>query len=307
MTRILITGASGLLGLNMALDSISKWDVIGVDRSTLNNPPFELLEADLLDKGAVEDVLKKARPDWVVNCAAIADIDVCEEQPDLARRSNAELPARLANACADRGIRLVHISTDAVFDGTKNSFYTEEDEPSPINFYSKTKFEGERAVLQNNPDAIVARVNFYGWSLSGRRSLAEFFFNNLSNQKSMSGFTDIIFCPMFVGHTSRLLLAMLKKGLSGLYHVVGNQAMSKYQFGVVLARKFKLRESEISPKSIHSSSLTARRSNNLSLSIRKLSTDLGQSIPEFSTGLDEFYTQFQQGYPQKMRGYQQVK
>lgn len=307
MTRLLITGSSGLLGLNIALDSISKWDVIGVDRSTLNNTPFKLLKADLLDAGAVDSILDNAKPEWLINCAAMADIDVCEEQPDLALRSNAELPAQLAKTCADRGIRLVHISTDAVFDGEKDGFYTEDDAPNPINIYSKTKFEGERAVLQNNPNAIVARVNFYGWSLGGRRSLAEFFFNNLSSQKSMSGFTDVIFCPMFVGHTSRLLLAMLEKGLSGLYHVVGNQAMSKYQFGVQLARKFSLRESGISPKSILSSSLTARRSNNLSLSIHKLSTDLGQPVPEFSTGLDEFYTQFQQGYPQKMRGYQQVK
>ncbi|MCJ7433714.1 MAG: SDR family oxidoreductase [Anaerolineales bacterium] len=307
MTRLLITGSSGLLGLNIALDSISKWDVIGVDRSTLNNTPFKLLKADLLDAGAVDSILDNAKPEWLINCAAMADIDVCEEQPDLALRSNAELPAQLAKTCADRGIRLVHISTDAVFDGEKDGFYTEDDAPNPINIYSKTKFEGERAVLQNNPNAIVARVNFYGWSLGGRRSLAEFFFNNLSSQKSMSGFTDVIFCPMFVGHTSRLLLAMLEKGLSGLYHVVGNQAMSKYQFGVQLARKFSLRESGISPKSILSSSLTARRSNNLSLSIHKLSTDLGQPVPEFSTGLDEFYTQFQQGYPQKMRSYQQVK
>ena len=307
MTRILITGASGLLGLNMALDSISKWHVIGVDRSTLNNTPFELLKADLLDEGAVDDVLKRARPDWVINCAAMADIDVCEEQPVMAHLANTELPARLAKACAGRGIRLVHISTDAVFDGKKDGFYTEDDAPNPINVYSKTKFESERAVLRNNPNAIVARVNFYGWSLSGRRSLAEFFHNNLTNNKSMSGFTDIIFCPMFVGHTSRLLLAMLEKGLTGLYHVVGSQAMSKYQFGVEIARKFSLRESEISPKSILSSGLTARRSNNLSLSIHKLSTDLGQSVPEFSTGLNEFYAQFQQGYPQKMRSYQQVK
>jgi dTDP-4-dehydrorhamnose reductase len=291
----------------MALDSISKWDVIGVDRSTLNNTPFELLKADLLDEGAVDDVLKRAKPDWVINCAAMADIDVCEEQPVMARLANTELPARLAKACAGYGIRLVHISTDAVFDGKKDGFYTEDDAPNPINIYSKTKFESERTVLRNNPNAIVARVNFYGWSLSGRRSLAEFFHNNLTNNKSMSGFTDIIFCPMFVGHTSRLLLAMLEKGLTGLYHVVGSQAMSKYQFGVEIARKFSLRESEISPKSILSSSLTARRSNNLALSIRKLSTDLGQPIPQFSTGLDEFYTQFQQGYPQKMRSYQQVK
>ncbi len=82
--------------------------------------------------------------------------------------------------------------------------------------------------------------------------------------------------------------------------------MSKYQFGVEVARKFSLRDSEISPKSIHASSLSARRSNNLWLSTHKLSTDLGEVMPEFSTGLDEFYRQYQQGYPQKIRGYQQA-
>jgi len=82
--------------------------------------------------------------------------------------------------------------------------------------------------------------------------------------------------------------------------------MSKYQFGVEIARRFRLFEGEISPKSINSSNLSARRSNNLCLSINKLSTDLGEALPEFSTGLDEFYTQYQQGYPQKIRSYQQI-
>jgi dTDP-4-dehydrorhamnose reductase len=81
--------------------------------------------------------------------------------------------------------------------------------------------------------------------------------------------------------------------------------MSKYQFGVEIARKFSLRESEITPKSVTFSGLVAKRSNNLWLSTHKLSTDLGEALPEFSTGLDEFYTQFKQGYPQKIRSYQQ--
>ncbi len=307
MTRILLTGVSGLLGMNLALEALSAHEVTGVDRAKLADTPFKLLKADLFDANAVDFILDNAKPEWLINCAAMADLDVCEDKPELAHRINTDIPGELANACASRGIRFIHISTDAIFDGEKGDFYTEDDTPNPINIYSKTKFEGERAVLQNNSNAIVARVNFYGWSLGGRRSLAEFFYNNLANNKSMSGFTDVIFCPMFVGHTSRLLLAMLEKRLTGLYNEVGDQAMSKYQFGVELARKFGLRESSISPKSILSSSLTARRSNNLSLSIRKLSTDLGGSIPEFSTGLDEFYTQYQQGYPQKIRSYQQVK
>lgn len=306
MPHILVTGVSGLLGLNFAQETMSAHDITGVDRGKLVHAPFKVLNADLSDPAALDSILDSAAPEWVVNCAALADLDACEDDPDLAKRLNMDLPRHLARTCKARNISFVHISTDAVFDGEKDGFYTEEDKPNPLGVYAKTKLEGEWAVLTENPKALVARVNFYGWSLGGRRSLAEFFFNNLTNSKSMSGFTDVVFCPMLVNDTARFLVKMLQRGLSGLYHLVGPQAMSKYQFGVEIARKFSLRESEISPKSILSSSLTAHRSNNLWLSTHKLTTDLGQVLPEFSTGLNEFYTQNQQDYPQKIRSYQQM-
>jgi dTDP-4-dehydrorhamnose reductase len=306
VTRLMITGSSGLLGLNLALDAMTLHEVIGVDRSRLESAPFQTISSDLLDEGAVDAMLDEARPDWLIHCAALADLEACEENPEAARRLNTDLPSALAKACKTRGIHMVQISTDAVFDGDKSGVYTEEDEPHAVNVYSQTKLEAERAVLAADANAIVARVNFYGWSLGGRRSLAEFFFNNLTNNKSMSGYTDVIFCPMHVTHLGQTLLAMLAKGLCGLYHVVGPQPMSKYQFGVELARKFGLNDSEISPKSILASSLIARRAHNLYLSVDKLSTDLGASLPSFSTGLDLFYTQFQQGYPQKLRSFQQM-
>ncbi len=303
--KLLVTGASGLLGLNLALEAMSAHEVIAVDRGKLIDTPFRVVKGFLLAPGAVDSILDQTQPDWIIHCAALADLEACEDDPGLARRLNAELPGQLAYACVQRGIPLVHISTDAVFDGQKDGAYTEEDAPNPLGVYAQTKLDGERAVLDVNPGAIVARVNFYGWSPTGKRSLAEFFFHNLTNNKSMSGFTDVIFCPMLVNHLAQTLIQMLQKGLSGLYHVVGPEAMSKYQFGVEIARKFRLPESEISPKSILSSSLTARRSHNLWLSTRKLSTDLGQPLPAFSTGLNEFYTQYQQGYPQKIRSYLQ--
>jgi dTDP-4-dehydrorhamnose reductase len=304
--KLLITGASGLLGLNLALDASGAHEVIGVDRNTLASVPFKVIHADLLAPDAVYGVLNAARPDAVIHCAALADVDACEKQPDLARQTNAELPGRLADECARRKIRLVHISTDAVFDGQKDGAYTESDLPNPLSLYAQTKYEGEQTVLQINPLAVVARVNFYGWSLNGRRSLAEFFVNHLSAGKNVNGFTDVIFCPMWVNHLGALLVKMLEGGLRGLYHVVGAQAMSKYQFGVEIARKFGLRESLISPQSVESSGLSAPRSHNLWLSTHKLSTDLGVTIPDFSTGLDGFYTQYQLGYPQRIRSYQQI-
>jgi dTDP-4-dehydrorhamnose reductase len=305
MARILITGASGLLGINLAQETMNAHDITAVDRGKLINAPFKILNGDLLNPGILDSVLDSAQPEWLINCAALADLEACENNPGIARRLNIELPAQMAKSCKSRGISFVHISTDAVFDGEKDGYYSEEDSPNPLGVYSRTKLAGEQAVLSEYSDAIVARVNFYGWSLSGKRSLAEFFHSNLINDKSVSGFTDIKFCPMLVNDTVRILIKMLQKNLSGLYHVVGPQAMSKYQFGVEIARRFGLQESEVLPKSVLSSDLTAQRAHNLCLSTHKLSTDLDEPIPAFSTGLNEFFTQFQQGYPQKIRNYAQ--
>ena len=303
--KLLITGASGLLGINLAMEAMGEHDVVGVDRGKLKSAPFQVFNVDLLDRDTLDGILDKTQPDWLVNCVALTNLEKCEQFPEEAKIVNVEIPALLANATAERGIRFVHISTDAVFAGEKKDAYTEEDTPNPPGVYSQTKLDSEYAVLIANPEAIVARVNFFGWSLSNRHSLSEFFVNNLSEGKNVNGFTDIIFCPILVNVTVRLLLEMLAKNLSGLYHVVGPQPMSKYQFGVEIARTFGLREDLISPRSILQSGLTAKRSPNLWLSTHKLSTDLGHEIPSFSTSLGEFYTQFQQSYPQKIRSYQQ--
>jgi dTDP-4-dehydrorhamnose reductase len=305
MTRLLITGASGLLGINLALEAMREHEVHGVDRGKLKSAPFPVSKANFFHGNAFEPALDSIQPDWVINCAALANLEECEKHPGQARILNTELPRELAEACAKRKIKFIYLSTDAVFDGEKEGMYTEDDEPNPQGVYSQTKLDGERAVLDANPNAIIARVNFFGWSLGGRRSLGEFFVNNLSEGRNINGFTDVIFCPMWVNHLAQTLIEMLEKDLHGLYHVVGAQAMSKYQFGVEVARKFGLRSSLIEPQSVERSSLTAKRSHNLWLSVHKLSTALGHAIPDFSTGLDGFYTQYKQGYPQKIRGYQQ--
>jgi dTDP-4-dehydrorhamnose reductase len=306
MTRILVTGASGLLGLNLSLMKFGTHTILGVDRGKLADAPFELIRADLAQPETVSRLIDSARPDAIIHTAALANLELCEEDPNLARRMNADLPGEMASACAKRSIRLIHISTDAVFDGTKNGIYTEDDSPNPIGVYSQTKLDGERNVLSANPNAIIARVNFFGWSLSGTRSLSEFFFNNLSTFQPCNGFTDVYFCPLFVGDLAETLVRMLDQGLSGLYHVVGPEALSKYAFGIRIARQFGFDVDLIRPLSVESAGLKVKRSHNLRLSVHKLSTDLGAVIPDLSTGIAKFYEQYQQGYPQKMRSYQQV-
>jgi len=299
--RILITGASGLLGLNLAWEAARHHEVYGtVYRHSLRTKAFHVIQADLTLSGAVERALDEAQPDWVIHCAALASIDKCEADPALARKLNTELAAEIATHVAKGGARLLHISTDAVFDGQRGD-YSEEDTPNPLSIYACTKLEGERAVLDANPQAIIARVNLFGWSASGRRSLSEFFFYNLQSGKRVMGFTDVFFCPLLANDLAQVLLKMLQRGLSGLYHVVSHECLSKYAFGVALAQQFGLDASLIDPTSVRESGLVAVRSPRLTLRTDKLRQALGEPLPHWRHGLEKLFDLYQQGYPQMLK------
>ncbi len=304
--RILVTGASGLLGLNLALSAAGQAGeghlVIGtVKDHALKTDAFRTIQTDLLIPGAVERLLDQTQPDWVIHCAAMANVDACEADPEQAKQMNSELPGKLAAYVARGGARLVHISTDAVFDGQRGD-YLEEDVPNPLSIYARTKLEGERSVAQANHEAIIARVNLFGWSISGARSLSEFFFYNLSAGKRVLGFTDVFFCPILANDIAPILIRMLEKKLSGLYHVVSRECTTKYEFGVRIARRFGLDESLITPSSVAEAGLKAVRSPKLTLRTDKLAAALGEPPPDLSTGIEGFYTLYQQGYPQILKG-----
>jgi dTDP-4-dehydrorhamnose reductase len=195
---------------------------------------------------------------------------------------------------------LVHISTDSVFDG-KRGYYSENDTPNPLGVYSRTKQAGEIAVAEADPSAIIARVVLFGWSATGKRSLAEFFYNNLSAGKPVNGFTDVYFCPLLANDLGQLLIAMLAHNLSGLYHVVSSEHLSKYEFGVRIARRFGLDERLIQPVSIADAGLKATRSPNLILRTDKLTKDLGTPPPGIDSGIEKFYQLYESGYAQQLK------
>lgn len=303
MKRILLTGASGLLGLNFGLQVFDQYEVIGlVNQNALGQIPFEIRQVDLAQPGAVLKIIDQVKPDVIIHCAAIANIDQCENMPDLAQKINAEVPGEFAKISKEKGIRLVHISTDAVYDGQKGN-YTETDATNPLSVYAKTKLNAEKFVSTENDHAIIARVNFYGWSLSGKRSLSEFFFNNLFNGKEIMGFTDVYFCPLLVNDLVDLLLEMIQKNLYGLYNVVSSTSLTKYDFGVAIANYFGLNSELIKPVSVYEGGLKAARSPNLTLSVKKLETALGHDLSDPNNGLDRYYALYQSGYREKIQSF----
>jgi dTDP-4-dehydrorhamnose reductase len=303
MVRYVVTGASGLLGLNLSLQISAYDEVLGIaNTSPLKGLPFEIQELDLVSDNFEAEILETYKPDVVIHCAAIANLEECEKNPELAYHTNAIIPGEIASQCRKRGLKFVHISTDAVFDG-KSGNYSENDPTNPLSVYAKTKRAGEENVQQQNPDAIIARVNFFGWSLSGTRSLGEFFVNNLISRNSINGFVDVNFCSLYVLNLSDLLLEMVRADLSGIYHVVSSDHMTKYEFGCAIAEKFGLDQTIINPISVKKSNLKAERSLNLTLSTKKLSSDLNLSIPTTLDGINQFFEDYQSGYAQTIRNY----
>ena len=191
-TRIAIIGASGLLGSNLAYCWRHKYEVFG----TYVQHPVKIQDVDIraldaLNKEQLNRFIENTKPHAVINCAALTNIDFCEDHPQEARALNADLVRSLVQALASKGIKLFHLSTDNVFDGRKGN-YTESDDASPVNVYGQTKIDGEREALKD-PNVFVVRTNIFGWNVQDKKSLAEWCISELTQHKRIKGFTDAIF------------------------------------------------------------------------------------------------------------------
>ena len=301
--RILVTGASGLLGLNLGLRFASEQEITGVVYShSFSHLPFPVIAIDLSDEKNTGKLIEQSKPDLVINCAAMANLEDCEKKPLEAHLLNGEFPGWLAEKCERHSIKLVHISTDAVFDGTKNGKYSETDIPHPLSVYAQSKLAGELAVRQIDQRALVLRVNFYGFSPSGQRSLAEFFLRNLENGTSIKGFTDVFFSPLYVIDLVEYLMHCVEKELAGLYHLCSSESLSKYDFGLRIARVFNLNGDLISPITVSDVDfMRAPRSKNLVLDAGKIEQALARPTPSQDDGLARFYHDFQDGYAKRLQ------
>lgn len=301
--RYLVTGVSGLLGIHLGLYLAENQVVTGVvNNRTLNYAPFPIIKQELGQLDSLDALVKQEKPDCIIHCAAMANIDECENNPDQADLINAQVPKKLAELTNQSGTRFVHISTDAVFDGS-SSGYTEEDTANPLSVYARTKFSAENFVLQHNPDAVIARVNFYGWSITGKRSLAEWFYYQLKAGNHIKGFTDIQFCPLYVGQLAKILVELAETSASGIYHVVSREHISKYQFGVAIANAFNFDSDLIAPVSWTEGGLAAARSPNLILDVSKISKLLNRDMPDQMSGMADFVEAYKNDLPQRLFSY----
>ncbi len=285
---ILVTGASGLLGANL-LAALGAAGLPATATSRAAGPAggARFLPADLSVPGEARRVVDAARPAVVVHAAALTSVDGCEKDPPAARRMNVDATLGLAAAARGAGARFVYISTDSVFDGVKGG-YAEGDATGPLNVYAATKLAGERAAGEACPGALVVRTNFYGWNHQKRESLAEWIVSRLRSGQEVPGFEDVVFSPLLVNDLCGILLEMIRKPLSGIYHAGSPDSCSKHDFAVRISRAFGLPPERIRRTRVAEAALAAPRPLNTSLAVGKLARDLGRSLPTVDAGIARF-------------------
>lgn len=264
-SKTLVLGASGFLGSyfnrveNKPLQQFSR---------TLEHDRESKIQIDPWDFTSMEDVVTLNGIKNIINCIAMANIELCESDPEMAIKVNSNYPHKLARFCLNTGVHLVHVSTDAVFEDSEFP-KNEMSQTNPKSTYGKSKLMGEKAVRSISSDFTIARVNFYGFSPK-RNSLFDHFYSSLTGGRRALGFSDAIFSPLYVLDTAEALLLLAEKKYAGIINIGGTQSLTKYEFGIKVARSLKLEEDLIVESSIKELELAHLRGFNLGMDNKKM-------------------------------------
>ena len=288
MKKLLVIGASGLLGSKIVECGRIRYDVVGTCNPECDGRSNWRLEPlDMGSKDEVERLFQKVRPESVILTAAMTNVDACEKQPVMATRVNATGPELVARSCKSIGARLVHVSTDYVFDGSKSRKYKEDDLPRPISTYGVSKLAGERAVMSTLPEAAVARTAvLYGWGpLEDKGNFVTWVLRKLRAGEKVTLFQDQQVSPTFADDLADALLALADKDLKGIWHVAGPDCLNRFECGEVIAKVFDQDGKLIVPVTSSSISLPAKRPKNSCLDSSKIEKLLNRKMKSFETGL----------------------
>jgi UDP-4-amino-4,6-dideoxy-N-acetyl-beta-L-altrosamine transaminase/dTDP-4-dehydrorhamnose reductase len=298
--NLLITGVSGLLGNNLAYYFARKFNVLGLYKDHPVIVPGTRTEGcDLLDEESLRRIVEGFHPAVVIHCASLASVDQCERDPRESHRLNVVCTQNVGDALDGIDARLIYISTDSVYEGTKGG-YSEEDAIRPLNVYGQTKWEGEKAVLQRR-DGLVLRTNLFGWNIQDKKSLGEWILDELLAGREVGGFHDAMFSTIYTMELARVIDMAIQKKLFGLYNCGSSDACSKFEFACKIAERFGFERSLIKPISIGDFKFQARRGKNLTFRTQKIQTALGYRMPTIDQSIETFYKDFRCGMREEIR------
>ncbi|MGQ0671766.1 MAG: SDR family oxidoreductase [Hyphomicrobium sp.] len=273
MTKYLVTGGQGLLAPYIAAEMAQHGEVSITARACGDCP------ADLADLNAVDRLVREVRPDIVVHCAAMTDVDRCEREPLAADTANRIATANLVEILPQQS-RLVLISTDQVYRDVAGPHA--EGDVGPVNTYGASKLAGEREAIRR-PDSLVIRTNLFGPSqTSGRQSLSDWMVERIRSGEPTTLFQDSLFSPLHMKSLAVVVAEMIASRLTGVFNVGSRAGMSKADFGLRIAQHLDLPVGNLLRGTASTIAGRARRPRDLRMDVQRIEARLGRPMPDLA-------------------------
>ena len=277
-SSILLTGGSGLLAVNWFYSKYNEYSVyLGLNERKIHPENCQVISLNFFSEESLMKQLEAVGPSVVIHTAGLTSVEKCENNPELAFHVNVELSCMVANVTKRLGIRLVHISTDHLFGG-KDSMLSELEPTQAINVYGITKALAESKIEVINPDALIIRTNFYAWGTSYRKSFSDYIIESLRNKELLSLFDDVYYTPIIAENLINTVHELLERNEKGIFNIVSDDRISKYDFGILIAEEFGLDKTCIERCSLNNKSNLVKRPYDMSLSNQKVKKLLGKNL-----------------------------
>jgi len=273
--RLLITGASGLLGSELSKMALQEgYDVYSAyfKHKKTHGKPVKL---DIRKLRSVERTFKEIKPDVTIHAAALTEVDRCEREKEFAWDVNAHGTMNIVKQTKESRILLVYVSTDYVFSGERG-LYAETDEPNPVNYYGETKLVGEQEVKNSQSEWCIVRPSvIYGaLPIAKKHNFALWVINELRKRKDIDIVTDQWVSPTLNTNLAEMILEIIESHLTGIYHLAGASRINRFRFAHMLANTFNLDRNSIKPSTLEKMNWLARRPKDCSLNVSKATRTL---------------------------------
>jgi dTDP-4-dehydrorhamnose reductase len=285
--KFLVTGSAGLVGRQIIKDLTKSYDEI---YACYNNSKPEhgiATPLDLTNSANIIKVVDNTKPDVIIHLAAMTNVDQCEKEKDLALKINAKATQTLARQAAKHGSFLVYVSTDYVFDG-ESGMKKENDTTNPVDYYGKSKLEGEKALDDMASAWCIARTSTPFGLHKTKKSFPLFVAENLKAKKQITAMTDQFTSPIYVPNLSKMLIEIGTRQITGIIHTAGATRVSRYDVASLIAEKLHLDKDLIKPVTMKEMNWTAKRPMDSSLDVSKATQILNEKPMKLEPALDLF-------------------
>jgi len=295
MEKLLITGVNGLLGQKLLEQADSKFEISAIDlhEERFNKKiKFEYRKLDLTDRRAVKEVILSYCPDYLINTAAMTDVDGCESQKEKCWKINVQAVDNLLHATRKIGTKIVHLSSDYIFNG-KNGPYSENSVPKPLGYYGKSKLASENLLIASELDyAIVRTMVLYGYGIKIRPNFVTWLIEKLKQDEKVTIVTDQFGNPTLADDLATAIFKIIERKKWDLYHISGSELIDRYHFALKVADIFKLNKNLITTITTPELKQPALRPLKSGFIIDKAAAELGIEMSDVEEGLKKFKKQY---------------